>query len=75
VTAAGNVCVATLLAPGITTIAPDGTYHKVETPDPFTTNLCFGGPDMRDAWLTFSGTGKLARTRWPEPGLRLNFNA
>ena len=73
VTASGNVCVATLLAPGITVIAPDGRCSKVETPDIFTTNLCFGGPDLRDAWLTFSGGGKLAKTRWSEPGLRLNF--
>jgi gluconolactonase len=75
VTAAGNVCVATLLAPGITTIAPDGSYHKVETPDIFTTNLCVGGDDLRDAWITLSGGGRLARTRWPEPGLRLAFQA
>ncbi len=75
VTAAGNVCVATLLAPGITTIAPDGSHDKLETPDIFTTNICFGGTDMRDAWITFSGTGKLAKTRWREPGLRLPFNA
>jgi gluconolactonase len=75
VTASGNVCVATLLAPGITTIAPDGTYSKRATPDVFTTNICFGGSDMRDAWITLSGTGKLARTRWSEPGLRLSFNA
>ena len=75
VTASGKVCVATLLAPGITTIAPDGTYSKVETPDILTTNICFGGHDMRDAWITLSGTGKLAKTRWNEPGQRLNFNA
>jgi gluconolactonase len=75
VTASGKVCVATLLAPGITTIAPDGTYSKLATPDVFTTNICFGGQDMRDAWITLSGTGKLAKTRWSEPGLRLNFNA
>jgi gluconolactonase len=75
VTAAGNVCVATLLAPGITTIAPDGAITKLATPDLFTTNLCFGGADMRDAWITFSGTGQLVRTRWHEPGLRLPFNA
>ncbi|HET7503007.1 MAG TPA: SMP-30/gluconolactonase/LRE family protein [Kofleriaceae bacterium] len=75
VTAAGNVCVATLIAPGITTIAPDGSYTKIETPDLFTTNLCFGGKDMRDAWITLSGGGALAHTRWHEPGLRLAFNA
>jgi gluconolactonase len=75
VTASGKVCVATLLAPGITTIAPDGTYTKVETPDIFTTNICFGGADMCDAWITLSGGGKLVKARWHEPGLRLNFNA
>jgi gluconolactonase len=75
VTAAGNVCVATLLAPGITTIAPDGSYAKLATPDMFTTNLCFGGPDLCDAWITLSGGGALAKTRWHEPGLRLHFNA
>ena len=75
VTVSGKVCVATLITPGITTIAPDGAYSKVDTTDPFTTNICFGGHDMRDAWVTLSGTGKLVKTRWPEAGLRLNFNA
>ncbi len=75
VTASGTVCVATLLAPGITMIAPDGTYIKLDTADIFTTNLCFGGKDMCDAWITLSGGGKLAKARWSEPGLRLNFNA
>ena len=75
VTAAGNVCVATLLAPGITTITPDGGHTKLATPDIFTTNICFGGHDLRDAWITLSGGGTLARTRWNEPGLRLAFHA
>jgi gluconolactonase len=75
VTASGKVCVATLIAPGITSIAPDGAYTKVATPDVFTTNICFGGKDMKDAWITLSGGGTLARCRWSEPGLRLNFNA
>lgn len=74
VAASGNVCVATILASGITTITPSGAYSKIETPDRFTTNICFGGKDMRDAWITLSGTGKLAKCRWSEPGLRLNFN-
>ncbi|MGH6992208.1 MAG: SMP-30/gluconolactonase/LRE family protein, partial [Caulobacteraceae bacterium] len=30
--------------------------------------------DMRDAFITLSGEGKLIQMRWPEPGLRLNFN-
>ncbi|MBI1340282.1 SMP-30/gluconolactonase/LRE family protein [bacterium] len=74
VAASGNVCVATLITPGVTTITPAGEFHQVDTPDPYTTNICFGEADMQTAWITLSGTGRLARMRWPEPGLRLNFN-
>ncbi|MBI1362125.1 MAG: SMP-30/gluconolactonase/LRE family protein [Alphaproteobacteria bacterium] len=74
VTASGKVCVATLLDPCITQISPDGAYEQFATDDPYTTNICFGGADMMDAWITLSGTGKLVKTRWPEPGLKLNFN-
>jgi gluconolactonase len=38
------------------------------------TNICFGGADMRDAFITMSGEGKLIRMRWPKPGLKLNFS-
>lgn len=41
----------------------------------YVTNIAFGGADMRDAWITLSGRGKLVRTRWDEPGLRLASNA
>ena len=75
VTASGAVCVATLLDPGVTTVSTDGSWRLSPTPDPYTTNICFGGKDMTDAFVTLSGTGKLARMRWSEPGLRLHFNA
>ena len=74
VQANGDVCVATILNGGITTITPDGETSHVAFPDPIVTNICFGGADMRDAFITLSGTGKLIKARWPEPGLRLNFN-
>ena len=74
-TAAGNVCVATILNGGITTIAPGGDYHHTAFPDLIVTNIAFGGDDMQDAYVTFSSTGQLAKCRWPEPGLKLNFNA
>lgn len=67
----GNICVATLGEAGISVISPEGEaveFHP--TPDPFTSNIAFGGPDMRDAWITLSGTGRLVHTRWPRPGLR-----
>jgi len=44
-------------------------------PDFVTTNICFGGADMKDAWITGSSTGTLFKTRWAEPGLKLAFNA
>jgi gluconolactonase len=44
-------------------------------PDMFCTNICFGGPDLRTAYMTLSGTGKLVAMDWPEPGLRLAHEA
>ncbi len=71
-TAAGNVCVATIGETGaITTITPDGRMSRVETEDPVTTNIAFGGLDMRDAYITCSMKGLLVKTRWAEPGMRL----
>lgn len=69
----GAVCVATLLNGGITTITPDGETSHMAFPDHFPTNICFGGKDRRDAYVTLSGTGRLAKVRWPRPGLALNF--
>jgi len=73
VQANGDVCVATILNGGVTTITPSGTSTHTPLPDPLVTNIAFGGLDMRDAYVTLSGTGKLAKVRWPEPGLKLNF--
>lgn len=72
----GNICIATIGECGISVVAPDGALVEfVETDDIFTTNVCFGGPDMRTAWLTLSGTGRLVKMEWPRPGLRLEHNA
>jgi gluconolactonase len=67
------VCSATILNGGITVFSPDGTFEHVAFPDVLTTNICFGGADMRDAYITLSGTGRLVKARWPRPGLKLNF--
>ncbi len=75
VQANGDVCVATILNGGVTTITPAGVSTHTPLPDPLVTNICFGGADMRDAVVTLSGTGKLVKLRWPEPGLKLNFAA
>jgi gluconolactonase len=71
----GKICVATIVNGGITIFDPDGSTAHLPVPDPVTTNICFGGADMRDAWITAGATGKLYRARWPRPGLRLSFNA
>jgi gluconolactonase len=74
VEADGRVCVATIINGGITAIEPSGAFEHFAVPDLVTTNICFGGADMRDAWITASATGVLYKTRWPRPGLKLNFN-
>jgi gluconolactonase len=74
VDALGNVLVATLIHGGITVISPDGALvTHVPLPDPYVTNCCFGGRDMRTLFVTLSGSGRLiAIDDWPVPGLRLH---
>jgi len=75
VMASGNIAVATLSTGCITEISPAGDIVRtVAMPDRFPTNLCFGGPDMRTAFVTLSDSGRLGVLRWPEPGLKLNFS-
>ncbi|MBV8492713.1 MAG: SMP-30/gluconolactonase/LRE family protein [Alphaproteobacteria bacterium] len=74
VEASGNICVATLIAGCITVISPKGeVVRQVQMPDIYPTNICFGGPELRTAYITLSASGQLASMEWPEPGLRLNF--
>jgi gluconolactonase len=76
VDAEGWVCVGTLVNGGITAISPDGeTVEHTPLADPLVTNVCFGGPDMRTAYATLSGTGTLVALDWPRPGLRLHHAA
>jgi gluconolactonase len=74
ITSAGNICVGTLLEGGISTVTPDGQVLHRAFDDSYVTNIAFGGDDMRDAFITLSLSGRLLRTRWDEPGLRLAFN-
>jgi gluconolactonase len=74
VDSAGYVCVATLHNGGITVIAPDGTsVEHIPMPDLVTTNICFGGPDLRTVYITLSQTGRLVAMSWPRPGLALHY--
>ena len=70
----GNVCVATILNGGITIFSPKGDYRHVATDDFLTTNICFGGRELRTAFITLSSTGRLVACDWERPGLRLPFN-
>jgi gluconolactonase len=75
VLANGNITVATLNTGYITEISPAGqVVREVKMPDIYPTNICFGGADMRTAYITLSDTGCLGRMQWPEPGLKLHFN-
>lgn len=72
---AGGICVATIGECGISVISPQGELVEfVATDDIFTTNICWGGADMHDAFVTLSGSGRLARRRWDRPGLKLAYN-
>jgi len=72
ITDAGNIVVATLVEGEITTVTPAGKIIDVaKMPERMPTNICFGGPDRRTAYITLSNTGKLVSMRWREAGLRL----
>jgi gluconolactonase len=74
VEANGNVCVASLVAAGISVFSPEGglvEFH--EASEPYSTNIAFGGEDMKTAYITLSGYGTLVAVDWPRPGLKLAY--
>ena len=76
VDARGNICVATLTTGCITVVSPGGdVLRQVPVPDTHVTNICFGGADLRTAYVTLAGTGQLASMPWPDAGHAPNFNA
>ncbi len=73
VDAAGNICVATLVNGGITVVSPDGRLVRhIPMPERWVTNICFGGTDLKTAYITLSSTGRLVATPWDGPGLPLH---
>lgn len=73
VDADGNICVATLVNGGVTIVSPDGAVvRSVPMPERWVTNICFGGYDLRTAYLTLSSTGRLVALPWERPGLELH---
>ena len=74
VSASGKVCVAALHACAVVEIDPrNGAIRSVPVPDLGVTNICFGGSDMRTAFVTLSHEGRLGVMDWDEPGLRLHY--
>jgi gluconolactonase len=70
----GNICVATLVNGGISEISPDGNQVRhIPFGDPLVTNICFGGADLKKAYVCLSATGQLVELEWDRPGLPLNF--
>ncbi len=60
---------------GITVIAPDtGDWRHIPVPgERWVTNIAFGGPELRTAYITLSSTGRLVSTEWENSGLLLNY--
>lgn len=74
VEANGFVCVGTIHYGGITVVDPaSGLSDHVPLAETHVTNLCFGGPDQMTVYASLSTTGRIAKLRWPRPGLKLNF--
>ena len=82
----GNLYVATMIVKGlnpasnggITVFSPQGRMlefieFNIGAPEPLPSNLCFGGPDRRTAFITLGGTGRIVSCRMKVPGLKLAF--
>ena len=72
----GNLCVATVVRGGISVFSPAGELLEFhEAPEPYCTNICFGGEDRRTAFITLSGYGQLLAVPWARAGLPLEMLA
>jgi gluconolactonase len=82
----GNLYAATMIVHGldpkatggITVFSPQGKMLEyielnIGAPEPLPSNICFGGPDRRTAYITLGGTGRIVSCRMKIPGLKLAF--
>lgn len=73
VAASGDVCLATLERGSIAEFCQSsGKVSHYDVADLMVTNLCFGGPDNKTAFVTMSHSGRLAKIKWKQAGLPLN---
>ena len=73
----GWVCIATLANGGITSISPDGAHGRAHAPPTIRSRRTSASADddLRTAYITCSGSGRLLATEWPRPGLQLAYHA
>jgi gluconolactonase len=66
----GNICLTRLVEGAVVVVNPRGQIvETLAIPDLIPTNLCFGGPANRTAWITGGTTGSLFRADWARPGM------
>jgi gluconolactonase len=63
---------------GITVVSPSGEILEwieidIGQADPLPSNICFGGPDRRTAFITLGGTGRLVSCQMLVPGKKPAF--
>ncbi|MCK9542336.1 MAG: SMP-30/gluconolactonase/LRE family protein [Novosphingobium sp.] len=75
VQADGKVCIACPHNDLIVRISPGGDCERFPTPSKTPSNICFGGPDLRTAYVTCLQPGVVLLTQWDSPGLALAFGA
>jgi gluconolactonase len=71
----GYIVVATTGTGHLTVVAPDGSgFEQIAVGDAHVTNICWGGGDLRTAYVTLGGQGRIVSLDWPRPGLRPHFS-
>ena len=74
VAADGTVWVALAHGGRVAVFSPEGEeVRSIPVPLPMVTSVCFGGPDLRTAFITLSHSGRLVSCVWPEAGLPLHY--
>lgn len=72
VEADGTLVVGTLFSGCLTLITPEGKMRdQMFLPGSFVTNVSFGGPGMKTAYVTLTRKGMLVAVDWPRPGMKL----
>ncbi|AYJ85302.1 SMP-30/gluconolactonase/LRE family protein (plasmid) [Sphingomonas paeninsulae] len=68
----GYICIACPHNDLVVRISPDGLLERFPTPAAGPSNICFGGDEMRTAYVTCLQSGVVLTADWDTPGLRLS---